>query len=158
MARKRASSRQHLRATVFLIPALFAPTSPLRAGFHRMRGVHIGGGAEIGYDVLIDNLYPERVYIGKRATVAARSVILAHDEARAYAWGGQEVVKTTRVGDGAFIGVGSVILPGVTVGEAAIVGAGSLVNRDVPPNTIVAGVPAREIGKRAKGVQSLTPP
>lgn len=43
----------------------------------------------------------------------------------------------------AWIGAGATILPGVTVGENSVVGAGSVVTRDVPPDTIVAGNPAR---------------
>ena len=49
----------------------------------------------------------------------------------------------TLVKRGASIGSGATILCGVTVGEEAMVGAGSVVTRDVPPNTIVTGVPAR---------------
>lgn len=45
----------------------------------------------------------------------------------------------------AWIGAGATILPGVTVGENAIVAAGAVVNRDVPDNTIVGGVPAKVI-------------
>lgn len=52
-------------------------------------------------------------------------------------------VERTLVQKGASIGSGSTILAGVIVGENAIVGAGSVVTRDVPPNTIVAGNPAR---------------
>jgi UDP-2-acetamido-3-amino-2,3-dideoxy-glucuronate N-acetyltransferase len=44
---------------------------------------------------------------------------------------------------GASIGAGAVILPGVTVGEGAMVGAGAVVTKDVPPNTVVVGNPAR---------------
>lgn len=47
----------------------------------------------------------------------------------------------------AWIGAGATILPGVTVGENAVVGAASVVTKDVPPNTIVAGNPARIIRK-----------
>lgn len=47
----------------------------------------------------------------------------------------------------AWIGAGATILPGVTVGENSVVGAGSVVTRDVEPNTIVAGNPARMIRK-----------
>ncbi len=45
----------------------------------------------------------------------------------------------------AWIGAGATILPGITIGENAIVAAGSVVSRDVPPNTVVAGVPARVV-------------
>ena len=44
-----------------------------------------------------------------------------------------------------FIGAGATVLPGVTIGENAVVAAGAVVNKDVAPNTVVAGVPARMI-------------
>ncbi len=61
-------------------------------------------------------------------------------------------LKLDRVGkidirDNVFVGHGSIILPGVTIGPNAIVAAGSVVNRDVPPGTIAAGVPARVVGQ-----------
>ena len=52
-------------------------------------------------------------------------------------------MESTLVKKGASIGSGATILGGVTIGEGAIVGAGSVVTRDVLPNTIVAGNPAR---------------
>ena len=52
-------------------------------------------------------------------------------------------VERTLVKEGASIGSGATILANVTIGERAIVGAGSVVTRDVPPDTIVAGNPAR---------------
>jgi len=57
-----------------------------------------------------------------------------------------EVVPTV-VKKGASIGSGSTILCSVTIGERAIVGSGSVVTRDVPPNTVVAGNPAKVIRK-----------
>jgi acetyltransferase-like isoleucine patch superfamily enzyme len=54
-------------------------------------------------------------------------------------------VVPTLVKRGASIGTSSTILCGVTIGENAIVGAGSVVTKDVPANTVVAGVPARVI-------------
>jgi len=52
-------------------------------------------------------------------------------------------VERTAIRQGASIGSGATILANITVGENAIVGAGSVVTRDVPPNTIVAGNPAK---------------
>lgn len=52
-------------------------------------------------------------------------------------------VERTLVKKGASIGSGSTILANITIGENALVGAGSVVTKDVPPNTIVAGNPAR---------------
>jgi UDP-2-acetamido-3-amino-2,3-dideoxy-glucuronate N-acetyltransferase len=51
------------------------------------------------------------------------------------------------VRDGASIGAGSIIMPGVTIGKNAMVGAGSVVTKDVPDNTVVYGVPSKEIKK-----------
>jgi acetyltransferase-like isoleucine patch superfamily enzyme len=54
-------------------------------------------------------------------------------------------VRPVRVQEGADIGTGAILLPGVTVGRGSIVGAGAVVTRDVPAGAIVAGVPARFI-------------
>ena len=50
-----------------------------------------------------------------------------------------------KIHDNCFVGVNSIILPGVTIGPNSIVGAGSVVAKNVPPNTVVAGVPAHTI-------------
>lgn len=56
---------------------------------------------------------------------------------------GAGTAQSIRIGDGCWIGAGSRILGGVTIGEGVVVAAGSVVTRDVPPHTLVAGVPAR---------------
>ena len=50
--------------------------------------------------------------------------------------------KTTTIGSGSWIGINSVIMPGVTIGRNVVVGANSFVNKDVPDFAIVAGCPA----------------
>ena len=60
----------------------------------------------------------------------------------------RETMETDRpimIGDNVWIGAAAVILPGVTIGNDSIVAAGAVVSRDVPPRTLVAGVPARPI-------------
>ena len=49
------------------------------------------------------------------------------------------------IGKGVWIGANATVTSGVTIGDNSIVAAGSVVNKDVPPNTIVAGVPAKKI-------------
>jgi len=61
-------------------------------------------------------------------------------------WDCQKTVVRT----GAAIGSGATLLGGITIGENAMVGAGSVVTKDVPPDAIVAGNPARILGKSIK--------
>lgn len=55
-------------------------------------------------------------------------------------------IDCIEVMDNVFIGLGATILPGVTIGPNAVVAAGSVVTKDVPPNSVVGGNPARVIG------------
>ena len=90
-------------------------------------GVTIEDQVFIGHGVMfINDSYP-------RATTAAGELQTAAD------W----KVEQTVVKKGASIGSGATVLCNVTIGERAIVGAGSVVTRDVPPDTIVVGNPAR---------------
>jgi UDP-2-acetamido-3-amino-2,3-dideoxy-glucuronate N-acetyltransferase len=92
-------------------------------------GVHIDDNVFIGHGVMFTNdLFP-------RATNADGTAQTEAD------W---KVVETF-VKAGASIGSNATILCGITIGENALVGAGSVVTRDVPPNTVVAGVPAKII-------------
>jgi len=94
-------------------------------------GVQIQDGVFVGHNVtFINDLYPQ-------ATTKNGEIQTDED------W----VCVTTHVETRASIGSSSTVLSGVTIGENAIVGAGSVVTRDVPPNTIVAGNPARILRK-----------
>lgn len=53
------------------------------------------------------------------------------------------VIKKTEIKDGAFIGIGAKIMPGVTIGKHAVVGANAVVTKDVPDYSMVGGVPAK---------------
>lgn len=58
---------------------------------------------------------------------------------------GSMIPAPIRIGKNVWVGANAVILPGVTIGDGAIVAAGAVVNRDVPENTVVGGVPAKVI-------------
>lgn len=64
---------------------------------------------------------------------------------------GMQFNADVKICNNVWIGAGAIIMPGITVGENSVVGAGSVVTKDVPPNTVVVGNPARvlrEIGER----------
>lgn len=127
---------------LFLIPAWFAPHTKLRILFHRLRGVKIGKGCEIGYFVIMGNVHPEMIIIEDGAVVTARCTLLEHDNAYYYTGRGEVKSRPVVIKEKAFLGIGCVVLPGVTVGANAIVGAMSLVRKDVPDKGIAFGVPA----------------
>ena len=56
-----------------------------------------------------------------------------------------ELTKPIKIGSNVYIGVQTIILPGVTVGNNVIIGAGSVVSKDIPDNSVAVGVPARVI-------------
>jgi len=58
---------------------------------------------------------------------------------------GLESARPIRIGDDVWLGGGAIVLAGVTIGDRAIVGAGAVVTKDVPPDVVVAGNPARVI-------------
>jgi acetyltransferase-like isoleucine patch superfamily enzyme len=54
-------------------------------------------------------------------------------------------IKSIHIKKNAWIGAGAIVLPGITIGENSVIAAGAVVNKDVPDNTIVGGVPAKII-------------
>ncbi|HEU0247399.1 MAG TPA: sugar O-acetyltransferase [Gaiellaceae bacterium] len=87
------------------------------------------------------------VTIGDRVQLGPQVQLLAvsHPLDRAQRAAGLEYGEPIFVGDDAWLGGGAIVLPGVTIGEGAVVGAGSVVTRDVEPETVVAGNPARPL-------------
>lgn len=139
-------------------------------GFVNLYGCEIGDESKIGCFVEIQ----KNAKIGRRVKVSSHTFICEgvtiEDEVfvghgvmfindrypRAATAGGLQTeadwsVVPTFIRKGASLGSGAVIMCGVTVGERAIIGAGAVVTKDVPPDAIVAGVPAR-ILRKSEGV------
>ena len=131
------------------VAARYAPLPPAaRASLHRRRGVHVGRRVFIGTEVFIDDAVPSSVTLEDDVTVIAQTTILGHTyyPLHFHRLLGDEETRAglrTTIRRGAYLGLRSTILAGVTVGEFAIVGAGSVVTKDVPANTIVVGNPAK---------------
>ena len=85
------------------------------------------------------------IEIGENVIISENVIIRDSDNHQIT--GGNSMFAPVIIKDNAWIGMSAIILKGVTVGEGAIVAAGSVVTKDVPPHTIVAGVPARVIKK-----------
>lgn len=56
-----------------------------------------------------------------------------------------EITKPITVGNNVYIGVRTLILPGVSIGDNCIIGAGSIVTKDIPPNSVAVGAPAKVV-------------
>ena len=120
------------------------PYSGIRVKLHRLRGVKIGKGVHIGALVTIDDVYPNFVIIEDGVSLAGQNFILTHNKPLEYHKHLSEAcLAPVRIKKNAWIAIGVIILPGITVGEGAIVASGSVVTKDVPPYTLVGGVPAK---------------
>jgi acetyltransferase-like isoleucine patch superfamily enzyme len=104
----------------------------LRVALHRARGVHIGEGVWIGYDVILDTSRPHLIIIEDRVSLSMRVTVITHFRE----------TQGVKIEQDAFVGPGAIILPNVTIGRGAVVTAGSVVTRSVPPMTLVQGNPA----------------
>ena len=111
----------------------------------RRDGVVIGPDSLINRGCVLDARGPLR--IGAHVSVSPNVVILTTQHIADHPDFITET-KPVAIHDYAWIGMRAMIMPGVTIGEGAVVAAGSVVTRDVPPYTIVGGVPARPIGRR----------
>ena len=60
--------------------------------------------------------------------------------------------RPVRIGDGSWLGHGTIVLPGVTIGKHVVVGANSVVTSDIPDNSVAVGAPARVIRSHTHGV------
>jgi acetyltransferase-like isoleucine patch superfamily enzyme len=156
------------RAVLRAICASFGQGVRVEPGvaFKHAETFHIGNGVFLGQGAYLQGRFDgtlrlgDRVWLGPQSFLDARDLVLED----CVGWGpgarvlGSEhtgvpldlpliqtdlVIRPVRVGKGADIGTGAILLPGVTIGEAAIVGAGAVVKHDVAPFAVVAGVPAR---------------
>jgi acetyltransferase-like isoleucine patch superfamily enzyme len=102
--------------------------------------VEVGGGSKLlGHTVIVGN-----TRIGSNVVISDQ-VGAANDNAFGRRGAAERSLRGQTIEDGAVIGVGASLLPGIVIGRAAIVAAGAVVTRDVEPETVVMGVPARPV-------------
>lgn len=127
------------------------PASKTRSIFWKLSGVKSNGSFRIGADVYYDAENARLLTIDDGVWISSRCTILCHKrDISNYGVGIKYSTQPTKVAPvhicrNAAIGMGSMIMPGVTIGEGAIVGSGSLVTKDVPAWTLVVGRPAKVV-------------
>ena len=133
----RASLKACGPATSIQMPVCFVGPESIEFGDQSSVAayVHIwgAGGVRIG----------SRVMIGTHTSISS----VTHDHASDTMWK-SVITKPVVIEDDVWIASNVVILPGVRIGKGAVVGAGAVVTRDVAPNAIVMGIPAREHAQR----------
>lgn len=127
------------------------PGYQIRRGLLRAAGYKIGKDVYIGEDlIIIDELDKSGyLHVGNGVAIAERVTLVISSRpnfSRISPYVPTAYGPIT-IGDDAWLGTGAILLPNITIGQGAVVGAGSVVITDVPPFTVVAGVPAKPIKK-----------
>jgi acetyltransferase-like isoleucine patch superfamily enzyme len=132
-----------------------------RARLQALKGVHFADKNRVflGENVYFDNLFPQSIYVGCNVMITQEVMVLAHFYDPSFSDHVQRRGKV-RIEDDVYIGARSLIVKPVTIGQGAVVAANSVVNSDVAPYAIVAGSPARVVGRRGdqdpSGIGPLT--
>lgn len=130
-----------------------APWNKVRIQMQKWRGVSIGKQVHLGVNVTFDFPFPYFIIIEDGVSLAGNDYVLAHSTPMEYHKNCVEsFVAPTIIRKNAWVGINVTILPGIEIGEGAIVAAGSVVTQNVPPNTLVAGVPAKVVKTLDLGV------
>jgi acetyltransferase-like isoleucine patch superfamily enzyme len=133
------------------ILARHVPGGFFRARLHKIKGVVMGEKVWIGEEVYIDNEYPFLIFIEDKVEIAAYSMIMAHSRDLHLLKPGMYVSdlgyppSPVRIKKGAWLGLHSIVLGGVTIGEGSVTAAGSVVTKDIPDFALAGGIPANVI-------------
>lgn len=107
-------------------------------------GLSVGKNFSIQKGCTIDSSHCYLITIGDNVTFAPNVQIFAHD-ASTKNYLGYTKIGLVKIGDNAFLGASTIVLPGVEIGKNCIIGAGSVVAKSIPEGSVVAGNPARKI-------------
>lgn len=125
----------------------FGEGSSIYASAYVYGDVRVGRDTWIGPHALLDG--SGRLEIGAGCNLSAGVQVYTHDTVeRVLSEGRREISRApTRIGDHCHLGAAAVVAKGVSIGHHSVIGACAFVNRDVDPFSVVAGVPARRIGR-----------
>ncbi len=117
----------------------------------RKKGVEVGEGCYFfdPSNTRVDTQRPHLLTIGNYVKVASGAIILTHDYSRSVlidAYGDSiGNARETKIGNNVFIGMNAILLMGCEVGDNSVVGAGAVASGKYPPNSVIAGNPAKVI-------------
>jgi maltose O-acetyltransferase len=110
-------------------------------------GLTLGRNVTIMPGAFIDPRYSFLISIGDNCSISNGVIIIAHDASTYKFTDGYTRLGKVEIKENCYIGSNAIILPGVSIGPNVLIAAGSVVNKNIPPNTCVAGVPARIYSK-----------
>jgi len=119
----------------------FVPSEQLKNILYRWTGMRVGDHCSFGLCAMVDVFFPHLIAVGDNCIFGYESLLLAHEFLQ-----GELRVGPVVIGHHVTVGTRSVVLPGVIIGDGAVISAMSLVNKDVPPYSMVGGVPIRILG------------
>ena len=118
------------------------------------KGLKLGKDVDIVDTFFFDPSHCFLISIGDNCTICPNVRLIAHDASTKKTLGYTKIGRID-IKENCFIGDSAIILPRVTVGPNSIVGAGAVVTTDVPPNTVVAGNPARIISSLEEYIRKM---
>ncbi len=105
------------------------------------------GNGYFNHEVLV--VCNKLIEIGDDCAIAQR-VVIRDSNAHMIDRDGYKKTAPIKIGNHVWIASNAIILPGVTIGDGSMIAAGSVVNRDIPPNSLAAGVPAKVVRSNIK--------
>jgi len=122
----------------------FLRVTPFLNLFHRLMGMTVGARVQINTKVIADS---NLIEIGDDSIVGGDATIVCHAAER-----GQLVTAPVKIGKKVTIGLMAIVFPGCEIGDGAVIAANAVLIKGtkVPPNTVWAGIPAKQVGERAK--------
>jgi len=132
---------------------VFIPS--LRMALLKLSGLKMGENVFVNMGLHIVDNYENLIELGNRVAIAPNVHLVAVSNANYSVLSNIEKYCRTgkiKIGDDSWLGVGVVIMPGVTIGKCCIVGSNAVVTRDVDDYSIVTGIPAKKIGETKNNI------